>query len=135
MQPFFKSSKICTSELKKCKECSGVEPSWSRKEPKLLAGAGICSFGSGSGSDLRSILNPQVGICNLSPHLRNSAILWTTKSILELRTKKSCGIAIADLQNLTSTIPQLSTVSGQFCYFLVTFPQLRMVLKNNQKYF
>jgi hypothetical protein len=31
-----------------------------------------------------------------------------------LRTKKSCGTAIADLQNLTSAIPQLSAVSGQF---------------------
>jgi hypothetical protein len=31
--------------------------------------------------------------------------------IAELRTKKSCGIAIADLQNLTSLIPQLSAVS------------------------
>jgi hypothetical protein len=29
-----------------------------------------------------------VGIRNLSPHLRNSAILRTTKSIAELRTKK-----------------------------------------------
>ncbi len=36
---------------------------------------------------------------------------------------------IADLQNLTSAIPQLSTVSCQFRYFLVPFPQLRMVLK------
>ncbi len=36
----------------------------------------------------------------------------TTKSIAELRSKKSCGIAIADLQNLTSAIPQLSTVSN-----------------------
>ncbi len=47
-----------------------------------------------------------------TPQLRNSAILRTTKSIAELRTKKSCGIAIADLQNLTSAIPQLSTVSN-----------------------
>jgi hypothetical protein len=42
-----------------------------------------------------------VGIRNLSPHLRNSAILRTTKSVAELRTKKSCGTEIADLQNLT----------------------------------
>jgi hypothetical protein len=52
-----------------------------------------------------------------------------------LRTKKSCGTAIADLQNLTSAIPQLSAVSGQFHYFLVPFPQLRVVLKSNQQYF
>jgi hypothetical protein len=49
----------------------------------------------------------KVGIRNFSPQLRNSAILRTTKSIAELRTKKSCGTAIADLQNLTSAIPQL----------------------------
>jgi hypothetical protein len=42
---------------------------------------------------------------------------------------------IAGLQNLTSAIPQLSAVSSQFRYFLVLFPQLRMVLKINQKYF
>jgi hypothetical protein len=61
----------------------------------------------------------------LSPHLRNSAIspmLWTIKSIAELRTiKKCCGTAIADLQNLTSATPQLSAVSCQFRYFLVPF--------------
>ncbi len=45
---------------------------------------------------------PKVGIRNLSPHLRNSAILRTTKSIAELRPKKSCETTIADLQNLTS---------------------------------
>ncbi len=66
-----------------------------------------------------------------APQLRN---LRATKSIAELRTKKNCGTAIADLQNLTSTIPQLSGVSCQFCYILVTFPQLRMVLQINQKY-
>ncbi len=38
------------------------------------------------------VISSKVGICNLSPHLRNSAILRTTKSIAEgLRTKKSCG--------------------------------------------
>jgi hypothetical protein len=74
---------------------------------------------------------PMVGILNLSPHLCkcNSAILRTTKSIAELQTKKSCRTAIAGLENLTSAIPQLSTVSCQFRYFLVPFPQLRMVLK------
>jgi hypothetical protein len=52
-----------------------------------------------------------------------------------LRTKKSYRIAIADLQNLTSAIPQLSTVSCQFRYVLVPFPQLRVALKINQNYF
>jgi hypothetical protein len=56
-------------------------------------------------------------------------MLRTTISIAELRTKKSCGIVIADLQNLTSAIPQLSSVSCQFRYVLVPFPQLRMPLK------
>jgi hypothetical protein len=74
----------------------------------------------------------KVGIRNFSPHFRNSAILRTTKSIAELRIKKSCGTAIADLQNLTSAIPQFSAVSGQFNYFLVPFPQLRMVLRKTQ---
>jgi hypothetical protein len=42
--------------------------------------------------DLSSILHlshlsAKVGVRNLSPHLRNSAILRTTKSIAELRTK------------------------------------------------
>jgi hypothetical protein len=76
-----------------------------------------------------------VGIHNLSPHLCNSAILRTTKSIAELRTNSICGTAIADLQNLTSAIPQLSAVSCQFRYFLVPFPQLRMVLKITKKFF
>ncbi len=76
-----------------------------------------------------------MGICNLSPHLRNSAILRTTKSSAELQTQKSYRTAIADVQNLTSTIPQLSAVSCQLRYFLVPFPQLRLVLKINQKYF
>jgi hypothetical protein len=48
--------------------------------------------------------------------------------------KKVAETAIADLQNLTSAIPQLSAVSDQFSYFLVPFPQLRMFLKINQKY-
>jgi hypothetical protein len=74
-----------------------------------------------------------VGIRNLSPHFRNSAILRTTKLIAELRTKNSCGTAIADLQNLTSAIPQLPTVSCQFHYFLVPFPQLRMFFFKSTK--
>jgi hypothetical protein len=81
------------------------------------------------------MLKAKVGIRNLSNYLRNSAILRTTKSIAELWTKKGCGTAIAYLQNLTSAIPQLSAVSCQFRSFLVPFPQLRMVLKINQKYF
>jgi hypothetical protein len=84
----------------------------------------------------QAVLEAKVGIGNnLSPNLRNSAILQSTKSIAELRTKKSCGTAVADLQNLTSAIPQLSAVSCQFRYFLVPFPQLRLDLKINQKYF
>ncbi len=54
----------------------------------------------------------KVGIRNLSLHLRNSAILWTTILTAELRTKK-----VADLQNLTSAIPQLSPVSCQSTTF------------------
>ncbi len=77
----------------------------------------------------------KVGIRNISPHLRNSAILWTTKTIAELRTKESCGIAIADLQNLTSALPQLSAVFFQFGYFWVPFPLLRMVLKITKNIF
>jgi hypothetical protein len=73
------------------------------------------------------LLFSKVGIRNFSPHLRNSAILRTTKLIAELRTIKSCGIAIADLQNVISAIPQLSAVFGQFHYFIIPFPQLRMV--------
>jgi hypothetical protein len=80
------------------------------------------------------IFYQRAGIRNLSPHLRNSAILRTTKSVAELRTKKSCGTAIVDLENLTSAIPQLSAVSCQFRYFLVPFPQFRMVVKIKQKY-
>jgi hypothetical protein len=78
---------------------------------------------------------PKLGIRNLSPLLRNSPILRTTKSIAEFRTKKNCGTAIADLQKLTSAITQLSAGSCQFRYILVPFPQLMMVLKINQKYF
>jgi hypothetical protein len=74
-----------------------------------------------------------VGIRNLQ--VRIFAILPTTKSIAELRIKKSCGTAIADLQNLISAIPQFSAVSCQLRYFLVPFPQLRMVLKISQTYF
>jgi hypothetical protein len=81
------------------------------------------------------VLLPKVGIRNFSPHLRNSAILRTIKSIAELRTKKSCGTAIAELQNLTSAIPQLSAIFGQFLYFQVPVPQLRIVIKSNKQYF
>ncbi len=67
--------------------------------------------------------------------VRNSAILRTSKSIAESRTKKGCGTAIADLQKLTAAIPQLSAVSGQFRYFSVPFPQLRMFLRITQNIF
>jgi hypothetical protein len=63
----------------------------------------------------------KVGIRNLSPHLRNSAILWTTKSIAKLQIKKSCGTVIADLQNLTSAIPHFSVVPCQSATFLSLF--------------
>jgi endonuclease I len=46
--------------------------------------------------------------------------------IVELQTKKSCGTAIADLHNLTSAIPQLSAITGQFSFFLIPFSQLMM---------
>ncbi len=53
-------------------------------------------------------LNLLSGTCciidNFSQYLRNPAILRTTSLIAELRTKKSCGTAIADLQNLISAI-------------------------------
>ncbi len=74
-----------------------------------------------------------MGIRNLSPHFRNSAILRTTKLIAELRTKNSCGTAIADLQNLTSAIPQFSAVSCQFRYFWVTFSSAQDVFLKSTK--
>ncbi len=74
-----------------------------------------------------------MGIRNFSPHLRNSAILRTTKSIAELRTKKGCGSAIADPQILTSAIPQFYAVSGQFPYFMYSpFSSAQDALKINQ---
>jgi hypothetical protein len=79
-----------------------------------------------SGPPWGPYLQAKVSIRNSSPHLCNSAILRTTKSIAELRTKKSCGAVIADLQNLTSAIPQLSTVSCQFRYFLVPFSSAQL---------
>ncbi len=51
-----------------------------------------------------------MGIRNFSPQLRTSAILQTAKSVAELRTKKSCGTGIADLQNLTSATLNLRPV-------------------------
>ncbi len=57
-----------------------------------------------------SIQLPKVGIRNFSPHLCNSTILQTKKSIVELRTKKSFRTAIVDLQNWTSAIPQLCSL-------------------------
>jgi hypothetical protein len=52
--------------------------------------------------------------------------------IVELKNKKCCRSPIADLKNLTSAIPQLSAISGQFPYFIVLFPQLRMLYKKIQ---
>jgi hypothetical protein len=76
----------------------------------------------------------KVGIRNLSPHLSNSAILRTTKLVAELRTKKSCRTAIANPQNLTSAIPQLSAVS---CQSLLsgTFSSAQDGFKNQLKIF
>jgi hypothetical protein len=65
------------------------------------------------------------------PQLRNIADNY----IEVLRTKKKLRNCDCRASNLTSAIPQLYTVSCQFRYFLVPFPQLRMVLKINQKYF
>jgi hypothetical protein len=81
------------------------------------------------------IVFAEVCIRNLSPHLRNSAILRITTSIAELRTKKSCGVSIADLQNLTSAIPQLSIVSCQFHYFFSPFSSAQDGFKNPPKIF
>jgi hypothetical protein len=76
----------------------------------------------------------KVGIRNLSPHLRNSAILRTTKTSAELRTKKKlrncdCGPWKFDFCN-SSTFRSLLPVR----YFLVPFPQLRLVLKVKKNY-
>ncbi len=46
----------------------------------------------------RTDVQSKLVIRNLSPHLRNSAILRTTKSIAELRIKKCCRTVIADLK-------------------------------------
>jgi hypothetical protein len=62
-------------------------------------------------------------------------MLLTTKWFAELRTKKSCGTAIADLQNLTSAIPQLSAVSGQFKLISSPFSLAQDGLKINQNIF
>jgi hypothetical protein len=105
-------------------------PSGLPRNPNVLL---IRTHPNPSPSVANTVYLAKVGIRNLSPHLRNSAILRTP--IEELRTKKSCGTAIADLENLTFAIPQLSTVSCLFRYFLDPFPQLRMVLKINPKYF
>jgi hypothetical protein len=75
-----------------------------------------------------------VGIRNLSPHLRNSEILRTTKLIAELRTKKSCGTVIADLQTLTSAILQLSAVSCQSAAIL-SLSSAQDGFKSQQKIF
>jgi hypothetical protein len=73
-----------------------------------------------------------VGIRNFSPQFRNIA---DNKNDCGIAAKKSCGTAITDLQNLTSAILQLSTVSGQFPYFIVHFSSAQYALKINQKQF
>jgi hypothetical protein len=78
---------------------------------------------------------PKVGIRNLSPHLRNSATLRTTKTIAELRTKKSCGIGNCgpskfDFRNsatLSSFLP-VRLLSSPFSSAQDSF-------KHHQKYF
>jgi hypothetical protein len=65
--------------------------------------------------------------------IRTSAILRTTKSIAELRTQKKLGTAIADFQNLTSAIPELSAVSCQFRYFLFLFSSAQDGFQNQPK--
>ncbi len=44
--------------------------------------------GNGGSHLVVQYLYPKSGILNFSLRLRNTAILWTTKSIAELRTKK-----------------------------------------------
>ncbi len=48
---------------------------------------------------LRGLSSPKVGIRNLSPHLRNSAILRTIKLIAELRTKKGAELRLQTFKN------------------------------------
>ncbi len=55
------------------------------------------------GSLLYTACSPEVGIRNLSPHLCNSAILRTTISIAELRTKK---VAELRLRTFKSWLPE-----------------------------
>jgi hypothetical protein len=57
----------------------------------------------------------------------NRLLSWGLKKVVELRLRT--------FKNLISAIPQFSAVSCQFHYFLVPFPQLRIVLKINQGYF
>jgi hypothetical protein len=71
-----------------------------------------------------------VGIRNFSPHFRNSEILRTTESIAGLRTKKSCGTAIADLQNCTSAILQLSVSVDIFSLSVCLSQLFRKVNEN-----
>jgi hypothetical protein len=74
----------------------------------------------------------KVGICNFSLHLCNSAILQTTKSIAELRTKK---VAELRLQTFKIWIPQLSAVSSQFPLLYSPFSSAQDALKINPKQF
>jgi hypothetical protein len=79
-----------------------------------------------NGTLIKSEWFPKVGNRNLRPKYCGQPKRLRTK-------KKAAAPAIADLQNLTSAIPQHSAVSGQFSYFLVTSPQLSMFVKICQK--
>jgi hypothetical protein len=72
---------------------------------------------------IRYVSKPKVGIRNLSPHLHNSAILRTTKSIAKLQTKK-----VAELRLWTFKIlllqfrnsPQSPANSATFWYLFLS---------------
>jgi hypothetical protein len=75
----------------------------------------------------------KLGIRNLSPHLATPQYCGQPNRLLSCGLQKSCGTAIADLQKLTSAIPQLSAVSCQFRYFLVPFSSAQEGFKNQSK--
>ncbi len=72
----------------------------------------------------RTYVQSKLGIRNLSPHLRNSAILRTTKSIAELRIKKSCRTVIADLKKFdfrnSATLCSLLPIPTTFWYLFLS---------------
>jgi hypothetical protein len=60
--------------------------------------------------------NEKVGICNFSPHFRTSATVVDTPILAEVQTIRSCGYTVhtvADIQNWTSALPQLSGLSNK----------------------